>query len=296
ISDHNASSPLFLYLPFQNVHSPNEAPESFVKQYEFIEDKTRRIYAGMVTAVDEAIGNVTDAMKKKGIWDDTLMVFTTDNGGRPIYGGYNWPLRGMKLTLWEGGVRGVGFVHGSMIEKKPRKCNELLHVTDWFPTLSAIAGFDEFDQNIDGFNMWDTISKGAASPRTEILHNIDVNDSSVPLCQGIALRSGNMKLIMQVMDLPWFKPPELGKSGRADSDKSNEEFVIKEALFNITADPEERNDLSAKLPDVLARMKARVDFYKKGMVPKRNQPEDPDAEITAKRNGAWTPWRGSIGH
>lgn len=68
------------------------------------------------------------------------MVFTTDNGGIPLFGGYNWPLRGFKTTLWEGGVRGVGFVHGKMVEKKARKCKELLHVTDWFPTLSAIAG------------------------------------------------------------------------------------------------------------------------------------------------------------
>jgi len=66
IKRHNSSTPLFLYLPFQNVHSPVQAPDSFVNQYDFIKDKTRRVYAGMVSAVDQAIGNVTKALKNKG--------------------------------------------------------------------------------------------------------------------------------------------------------------------------------------------------------------------------------------
>ena len=66
ILSHNTSSPLFLYLPFQNVHGPTQAPEEYVDKYQFIEDKTRREYAGMVDIVDEAIGNVTQAMQQAG--------------------------------------------------------------------------------------------------------------------------------------------------------------------------------------------------------------------------------------
>ena len=66
ILSHNTSSPLFLYLPFQNVHGPTQAPEEYVDKYDFIKDKTRREYAAMVDIVDEAIGNVTQAMQQAG--------------------------------------------------------------------------------------------------------------------------------------------------------------------------------------------------------------------------------------
>lgn len=114
---------LFMYLAFQAIHSPTEVPTEYSDRFnETIPDtpdhvgQQRRIVAGMIACMDEAVGNVTAALKNAGMIDNTLILFTTDNGG-PAQGfnnnmASNWPLRGMKRTLWQGGVRGAGFIRG----------------------------------------------------------------------------------------------------------------------------------------------------------------------------------------
>jgi arylsulfatase B len=98
-----SKQPLFLYLAFQGVHAPAQVPQSYADAYaSTITDHKRRTFAGMLSAVDEGIGNVTAALQAKGMLDDTLIVFTTDNGGPTTtgdgVGARNWPLRGATLA------------------------------------------------------------------------------------------------------------------------------------------------------------------------------------------------------
>jgi len=304
VKAHDPEQPLFMYMAFQNVHSPVQAPQQYVDKYSFIKDDLRRRYAGMVDIMDEAVGNITKVFTSAGLWNDTIVIFSTDNGGLPSSGGFNWPLRGTKHTIWEGGARGAGFVYGNLLERRGVRSAELLHVTDWYPTLINLAGgsFDpKHPKPVDGFDVWETISSGKPSPRNEVLINIDTD-------QGSALRVGQMKILLNVPNVTWFKPPELEErltdqetEPQAIEDGQNRELLfldqvaknhrIEVALYNLTADPNERNDLSSKYPDVVQKLKERMDYYVKSTVTPLNKPPDPEAREAAKRNKCWGPWQ-----
>lgn len=182
--------PLFLYLSFQGVHTPLQVPKKYSNQYQNIRNRNRRIYSGMITAMDDAVSLAIRAFQVKNYMDNLLVVFTSDNGGASYIAGSNWPLRGAKSTLWEGGTRVPTFIYSKTLLKKTGIVYDgLLHITDWFPTLVHLAG-GQTSPFMDGLDQWLALSRGWPSPRTEFVYNInDVKKTA-------AIRSGDYKLIV----------------------------------------------------------------------------------------------------
>ncbi|XP_033112648.1 arylsulfatase J-like isoform X1 [Anneissia japonica] len=300
---HNKSQPLFLYIPFQAVHAPLEAPASYIEPYKtvFPDDESRQIYAGMVACMDEAIGNITSTLQSTGLYDNSVIIFSTDNGGQVKAGGNNWPLRGWKDTLWEGGVRAVGFVHSPLLPKQVLGTvnHQLIHVSDWFPTIveGLAKGDTKGTKPLDGYNVWPCISENKASPRKEILHNIDPvtvikdgkkwKNSTFDVRVRAALRSGDWKILTGVKgSVNWIAPPSSGIVPFYPN-------VVKDQvvfLFNITADPNEYNDLSGKYPEVVDSMLEKLANYNKTAVPCVHPLPDPKSDPKF-HGGVWGPWQ-----
>lgn len=186
IHERNTSKPLFLYVPYTAVHSSNPysplpAPDETVAQMRNVsDDYNRQRFAAVFHHLDLSVGAIVKALTKEKMLQNTIIVFSSDNGG-PAAGfnlnhASNFPLRGVKNTLWEGGVRAAGFVWSPSLKASRRLSNQLMHISDWFPTLIHAAGgqVDSLPANIDGMNMWKSLSdRSANSPRREILLNID---------------------------------------------------------------------------------------------------------------------------
>ncbi|XP_077995700.1 arylsulfatase B-like [Glandiceps talaboti] len=265
IRQHDTDTPLFLYLSFQAVHTPLYVPTQYEHMYnKTIKDSNRRIFAGMATCMDEAIGNVTETLKQKGLWENTVLIFSSDNGGIPTGGGSNWPLRGHKGLWYEGGIKAVGIVNSPLLPEKVRGTlnQELMHMTDWFKTLIHLArGFLSGTKPLDGYNQWSSISEGEKTKRKTILLNFipgadhGINDPRISkyfdAMPFATIRSGSWKLLTGNIENegPWTTPPELGFKIEVPRNHGNLE------LYNIHDDPEERNNLvdinKSKLNDML---------------------------------------------
>jgi arylsulfatase A-like enzyme len=167
----------------------------------------------MVTCLDEAVGTVVSKLKAKAMWQDTLFIFFSDNGGDIIQGSSNWPLRGAKQTPWEGGVRSVAQIAGgwSGIEDSARGSHShaLVHVTDLYPSIVAAAKVAGVDKKVDaaatsprptlpldGINVLPSITSGlgsigsSAATRKEMLVHVDHVGYATP--QRIARSGGNL--------------------------------------------------------------------------------------------------------
>lgn len=297
IAAHDVASPLFLYYAPHSVHAPLEVPQAQLAKFAFINDTYRRSYAAMVNYIDGHIGSVVAALQAKGIWNNTLLVLTSDNGG-PIYangssGGNNWPLRGGKMSNWEGGVRVNAFVSGGLIPASRRGQVEtgFIGIEDWYTTFCALAGVDPADSKaaaaglppVDGLNMWPLLSgQNSTSPRTEVwlgaafpFPGANTGDTII---QGLITSDGYKLIVGQLNENIWTGPlyPNTTTSWQdvpLSCGDPNPPYDAPGCLFNVLLDPTEHLELAKLQPDVVKRMAARMTEIQKSVFnPDRGSP------------------------
>ncbi|CAG9792716.1 unnamed protein product [Diatraea saccharalis] len=314
INSHDETKPLFLMLAHLAPHSANEgallqAPPEVVRSMRHVESPERRIFAAMVKKLDDSVGDVVEALSRKGILNNTIIVFISDNGGMTsgvtVNYGSNYPLRGIKLSPYEGGVRVNGAIWAP--ENVASHLYEgYVHVTDWLPTLLKAAGRDP-PKNIDGHDLWNKIMKNKVSSRSEI---VDIDDM-----QGYAsIISKNYKLITGTVFNEYSNyqgkellgvignPPcyidaiknskaykvftKMGRSVPIDISSVRNALKIEcqkqikaddvicypgngtVCLYNIKKDPCETTDLSKEYPELVNKMLKVLNIEKKRVIPR----------------------------
>lgn len=141
----NKDKPFFMYLAYNAVHSPLEATEADLKTLSHITDKKRRILGAMTIALDRSIGLLLDTLKKNGLEEDTLIVFTNDNGAATYLKTDNGGLRGRKGTVWEGGLRVPFAVQWKGHIKAGSVCSTPVNTLDVGYTFCKLAGYNSAD-------------------------------------------------------------------------------------------------------------------------------------------------------
>ena len=240
INQHDAATPLYLYLAFNAAHTPYQATPEYLDRYKQIADPSRRAYAGSITAMDDQIGHVLAALDRKNMRENTLIVFMSDNGGtrNAMFAGEgdmskvkipcdNGPYRDGKGSLYEGGTRVAALANWPGHIKAGSTVEGMIHAVDWYPTLIALAGGQTGKAKpLDGMDIWPAVSAGEPSPRTEVVYNVE------PFRAGI--RQGDWKLIWRTL-LP-----------------------AGVELYNIAQDPSEKTNLAAQNPDQVSGLQKRA--------------------------------------
>ncbi len=239
-------TPFFLYLAHMHVHLPHYPPERFLRESD------NGPYGGAVAAIDWATDALLQELKSLGLDEDTLVIFTSDNGSRMQgQGGSNGNLRGIKGTTWEGGMR------VPMIARWPGKipagkvCNELTLSMDLYPTLAAVGAAEcPSDRIIDGKDIQPILydEPGAESPHDAFFYyKKNVLE---------AVRSGKWKLHIRR------EAPK--KSGNLTVDRGSVPAIEKlQELYDLETDIGETQNLYDQYPDIVADLEAKADACRK---------------------------------
>lgn len=249
--DRQKDKPFFLYLPFNAVHNPQHAKPEHLQRFAANADERRRTYAGMLTALDDAVGKVLDKLAAEKLADRTLVIFISDNGGPPANGSTNGPLNGQKATTWEGGIR-VPFLL-SWPGKLPAGTTyaEPVIQLDLLPTILAATGAAIEDAaKLDGVNLLPYLT----GEQTEAPHK----SLYWRFGEQMALRQGDWKLLKV----------------RGDA---------KPRLYNLKDDIGEQTDLAATNAERVNQLQADWDAWNATLVEPKWIPGPQQANRAAKR-------------
>jgi arylsulfatase A-like enzyme len=259
VTDNAGKKRFFLYVPFNAVHSPYQPPKGGVDAYPNLKGQ-RRNYAAMLTETDAAVGAVVAAVEKAGLSDDTLFIFSSDNGGpEPGKVTDNGDYRGGKGGLYEGGVRVAAFATWKGRIPAGSTVTEPMHAVDWRPTLQKLCGATPAgDLPTDGLDVWSTISAGAKSPHDVILLNTTPEVGAV--------RAGDWKLIVK-------------HHGRRKGNRKPGATEIE--LFNLKSDPHETTNLADTNSEKVKELRQRLATFAEQAVPPKAQPAPKSFEVPA---------------
>jgi len=254
--DRNKSNPFFLYLAFNAVHSPMHALSEDQDEFPNVEDESRRIYNGMLLAMDRSIGRVLDQLDRNGIADNTIVVFLNDNGGGENTERYAWhsrnyannlPLRGYKFDIYEGGVRVPMIIRWPGQNLKGKVYRKMVSSFDLFPTLLEAAGLEmPKNQHADGVDLlpyingenksaphewlcWQNRTRVVREPEGFAIPNLEEKEHSC------AIRKGKWKLVREAELIDSDNPPSW-------------------QLFDLSKDIGERNNLANAHPEIVGEL------------------------------------------
>lgn len=243
--DRHQREPFFLYLAFNAVHTPMHATDARLEKFASIEDKTRRTYAAMLSAMDDGVGKVRDKLQSAGLEENTLVFFFSDNGGptmqgTTVNGSSNAPLRGSKRTTMEGGVR-VPFVVSWKGKLPAGKTYEQPVIQlDILPTALAAAGVNTpAEAKLDGLNLLPYLAGEKAEPPHETLY--------WRFGEQMAIRHGNWKLVKY----------DAAVDGAARTGKKKAAVEPAAAkLYDLSVDIGEAKDKATENPAKVAELQA----------------------------------------
>lgn len=299
----NPDSPFFIYYALQDPHSPLSSPEYFLESEpcSLISDESRQTYCGMMSCIDSTVQGIMSAISDNGFVGNTLVFFSGDNGGAPKNGGYNWPLRGSKGTLYEGGVRQNSWVWGANLDDNVRGTiySGAIHLVDFLPTLMSVATGGHWvkpeNKSLDGMDVWSAISTGSASPRNITIYNVNGDSGGI--------RMNDWSLLYNCKEDGWYNPmsssnaahgytpppaSELEKRINLQKDDDNSNGVY---LFDLSNDVLQQYDVAESYPEIADEMLAILQVYisEQADVNIDSDKEDEAKEVAAE-TGYWGPW------